>query len=284
MLSAVNVHAQTVDWKKLEQQKADRILIDPAAPPAKVLLLGTFHFAYPNRDQHKTDTSNMIDVLSAQRQREIRELADVLASFQPTRIYVEFTRQSYIDSLYNAYRKGAYALRRGEADQLALRLAKELGHQQLYAVDASNFAYENYKAYPLIGDLWNNQPPVDSARDARMEQRFTRFYNAGDSIAAGNTILETFLAMADEQNLRRMHGAYLTGGFNTTDNSGPDILSMWWYNRNLRIFNNILRTKPASSDRIIVLFGNGHIPILKHCFESSPEFELVTLKDLVLKR
>jgi hypothetical protein len=30
-----------------------------------------------------------------------------------------------------------------------------------------------------------------------------------------------------------------------------------------------------------VLFGNGHMPILKQCFESSPEFQLVELKQLL---
>ncbi|RYF85335.1 MAG: hypothetical protein EON98_06875 [Chitinophagaceae bacterium] len=78
-----------------------------------------------------------------------------------------------------------------------------------------------------------------------------------------------------------MHGHYLAGGFSTQSNDGPDRLAMWWYDRNLRIYNNILKTKPGSEDRIVVLFGNGHMPILKHCFQSSPEFEVVELKSLV---
>ncbi len=37
-----------------------------------------------------------------------------------------------------------------------------------------------------------------------------------------------------------------------------------WYNRNQRIFNNIRKTRPTAEDRIVVLFGNGHMPLLKH--------------------
>jgi hypothetical protein len=283
MTGSMALYAQAVNWEKLEKLQADNILIDPAAPPAKVLLLGTFHFAYPNLDTHKTDSSRMVDVLSDRRQREIRQLLDAVAAFRPNRIYIEMSTQRRADSLYKAYREGRYALSRDEIDQLALRLAKELQLPQVYAVDASSFADEHYKRYPLIDSMWNSRAQVDPLRDAVMDRRYKRFYDAGDSLEMENTMLETFLLMAEPLNLRRMYGAYLTGGFNTSDNSGPDILAMWWYDRNLRIFNNILKTKPASGDRIMVLFGNGHIPILRHCFESSPEFELVELKDLVLK-
>ena len=131
--------------------------------------------------------------------------------------------------------------------------------------------------------MWSNDFPVDSVRDKMFNKRYKQFYDAGDSLELENTLLESFLLMADPHVLRRGHGHYMTGGFNTINNTGADIQALGWYDRNLRIFNNIQRTRPSSSDRILVLFGNGHIPILKHCFESSPEFELVGLKELALK-
>lgn len=283
LLTAGKAMTQTVNWKMLEQQDPDKILRDATPAPTQVLLLGTFHFAYPNLDSHKTDSSKMIDVLSPRRQQEIRQLASVVASLKPTRIYVESRSQRYIDSLYNAYLEGKHTLRRNEIDQLGFRLAKELGHTRVYAVDASGFTNENWNKYSFIDSLWKNDQPVDTVKDNLYQSRFRRLYDAGDSLELKNTLLESFLLMADPLVLRRYHGAYLTSGFNTSDNKGPDRLTFWWYTRNLRIFNNILKTKPGPSDRIVVLFGNGHVPILKHCFESSPEFELVGLKDLALK-
>lgn len=84
-------------------------------------------------------------------------------------------------------------------------------------------------------------------------------------------------------NLQLNHGAYLSGYFNTLGNYGFDFLSTWWVNRNLRIFNNVLLTKPVSSDRILILFGAGHIPLLKQCFESSPDFEYVDFCQAALR-
>ncbi|MDF2190706.1 DUF5694 domain-containing protein [Paraflavitalea sp. CAU 1676] len=274
---------QPVNWKKLRQLQPDKILLDPTNPPTQALLLGSFHFAYPNLDGHKTDSSKMMDVLSPQRQREIRQLADVIASFKPTRIYIESLSPRYIDSLYNAYLRGEHKLRRNEIDQLGFRLAKELGHTKVYTVDASNFISENYNKYAFIDSMRKSAEPVNAERDGLMDKRYKLMYDASDSIELQNTMLESFLLMAEPATLRRMHGHYLASGFNTKNNSGPDGLAMWWYSRNLRIFNNILKTNPGPTDRIVVIFGNGHMPILRHCFEASPEFEVVELKDLTLK-
>jgi hypothetical protein len=70
-------------------------------------------------------------------------------------------------------------------------------------------------------------------------------------------------------------------GFNTVDDRVPDVLSMWWYSRNLRILNNILKTRPAPTDRLLVIFGSGHMPVLRHLVEANPLFEVVDLKELV---
>lgn len=281
LLFSFNAFSQKVDWKKLNNLDPDKILMDGPRKPTKVLLLGTFHFGYPNLDAHKTDSSKFIDVLSAERQKEIQQLADVIMRFKPTRFYIEGWNQAFQDSLYNEYVNGKYKLGRNENYQLGYRVARQAGLKKVFAVDASNFASENYKTYKWIDSMWNVNNPVDSVRDKYWSKKFSDFYDTSDSIETTLTMLENFLLMAQPATLKRMHGAYLTGGFSTRENNGPDMLAMWWYSRNLRIFNKILQTKPGDEDRIVVLFGNGHVPILKQCFESSPEFELVELKSLL---
>lgn len=283
LLMAVSVAAQKVNWKKLEELNADRILLAGERQPTKVLLLGTFHFGYPNLDGHKTDSSKFIDVLSPQRQKELRELADVIKRFKPTRVYIEAWNPSFHDSLYTEYLHERYKPGRNEIYQVGYRVARQMGLSKVYPVDAGNFASENYRKYSWIDSMWNKSEPIDSIRDQYWDRMYKRFYTTGDSIEVTLTMLENFLLMAEPGNLFRMHGHYLAGGFNTKGNAGPDILAMWWYSRNLRIFNNILTTKPGPEDRIMVLVGNGHVPILKHCFRSSPEFEVVELKSLVGK-
>jgi hypothetical protein len=281
LLYCIQAFGQVVDWNKLDQLKPDRILLQGERQPTKALLLGTFHFAYPNLDSHKTDSSKHIDVLSATRQKELDELLTVIRRFNPTRIYVEGSSQQRIDSLYNNYLQGKSALRRNEIDQVAFKLGKILGLKKMYAVDATNFANDYYKTIPLLDTISVMSQPTDSIRDKYWNEKYMTMYDAADSVATRLTMLENFLLMAEPSVLRRYHGHYLSVGFNTKDNAGPDFLSVWWYNRNLRIFNNIINTKPTANDRILVLFGNGHMPILKQCFESSPEFQVVELKQLL---
>ncbi|HEX8315858.1 MAG TPA: DUF5694 domain-containing protein [Flavisolibacter sp.] len=274
-------NAQKVDWEKLASLQSDNVLLSGERHPAKVLLLGTFHFAYPQADGHKTDPKKFIDVLSNQRQKEMQELADVIKRFQPTRIYIESSKQRYHDSLYSEYQKGKYKLGSNEVYQVAYRVAGQMNLPRVYTADAGAFTNDNYRRYPWIDSMWKNKGYSDTLRDQYWNKMYERLYNAGDSIETTLTMLENFLLMAEPSTLNRMHGHYLAGGFNTKGNTGPDLLAMWWYSRNLRIFNNILNTQPTSQDRIVVLFGNGHMPILKHCFQSSPEFEVVELKSLL---
>jgi hypothetical protein len=54
-----------------------------------------------------------------------------------------------------------------------------------------------------------------------------------------------------------------------------DTLSTFWFNRNLRIFRLIQSIEHTEDDRILVLFGAGHMGILRYLFECTPEYELV---------
>jgi len=280
-LVALKISAQKIDWDKLNRLNPDKILLSGKKKPTKVLLLGTFHFGYPNLDAHKTDSANYIDVLSAQRQKELQQLADVILRFKPTRFYIEAWNPAFHDSLYKEYLADNYKAGRNENYQVGYRVAKQAGLKKVYPIDASNFISENYKIYPWLDSMLKVNNPVDSTRDKYWRKLYNELYTKSDSIEVSLTMLENFLLMAQPATLNRMHGDYLTTGFNTMGTNGPDELAMWWYSRNLRIFNNILKTQPAEEDRIVLLIGNGHMPILKHCFQSSPEFEIVELKALL---
>jgi Family of unknown function (DUF5694) len=277
--------AQKYDYiSKQAKAKVDSIMWSGERKPAKALLLGTWHFGYPNLDVHKTKPADMVDVLSPERQKELTEVIEVLKRYKPTRIYVESGWQPRIDSLYNAYLAGKHQLRRNELDQIAMRLGKELGLQKLYAVDDGNFLNDYYKYLPFIDSVRKATMPVDSAKDNYWNQRYLNLYDYSDSALKHHTILEQLLTYAEPYVLKRNHGHYIASGFQTNNDAGADGLSMWWYSRNLRIFRNILNTQLSSGDRILVIFGNGHMSILRHLFESSPEFMLVELKDVAEKK
>ena len=94
-------------------------------------------------------------------------------------------------------------------------------------------------------------------------------------------LLDYFLFYNSDKALNRNYGAYFDGEYFTQGQyRGADAVAMDWYDRNLRIFRNIQRLTTSPDDRILVLFGQGHISILKQLFECVPNYKLVKFKDL----
>ncbi|HRH69111.1 MAG TPA: DUF5694 domain-containing protein [Flavobacteriales bacterium] len=260
----------------------DAILVGDR-PQAHVLLVGTFHFGYPGLDAHKTAESDQVDVLSPQRQKEMAELAGVIMRFRPNKIAME-TQGGWLMSEYRTHKAERTSLGRNEYYQIGFRIMDMAGIDTLYAVDAD----------PLMNDLYEgpdsllHRPWLDSlyagwdwgGEDA-ISQRYTELYKQQDLFERDHTLLESFLALNDDHALDRGFGAYLHGGFELSDHRGADILSLHWYDRNLRIFRNIQEITTSPDDRILVLFGAGHMGILKHLFECSPQYALVRLSELV---
>jgi hypothetical protein len=90
--------------------------------------------------------------------------------------------------------------------------------------------------------------------------------------------------MNSAERVRAGHGHYLTGKFHAVrgdDYFGPDNLSGWWYNRNLRIFANVTALAASPEDRVLVLIGAGHLPVLLHAAQSSPEVDWVEVESVL---
>ena len=113
--------------------------------------------------------------------------------------------------------------------------------------------------------------------------RFEAEIAASDKLSDQQTLQETLLRMNSEEALLRSHGTYLVDTFKVGqghDYIGPDWVTHW-YNRNLRIFANLQRITESSQDRILLIIGSGHVPILRHCAQASPEYRLIEVSDYV---
>lgn len=259
----------------------DAILIGDR-PQAHVLLVGTFHFSYPGLDAHKTSGTDQVDVLSPQRQKEMAELAEVIMRFRPNKIAME-SQGEWLMAEYRMHKAERTPLGRNEYYQIGFRIMDMAKIDTLYTVDAD----------PLVNDLYEgpdsllHRPWLDSLYVGwdwggadPISKQYTELYKQQDLFERDHTLLESFLALNDDHMLDRGYGAYLHGGFELSDQRGADILSLHWYNRNLRIFRNIQEITTSPDDRILVLFGAGHMGILKHLFECSPQYKLVRLSEL----
>jgi hypothetical protein len=254
-----------------------------------LMILGTFHFANPGLDTFKPQYE--IDIFSEKSQKELRELLNVIKKFAPTKIAVEWraSSQERLDSVYNAYLKGEFKLRSNEIYQIGFRLVKELGHTKIYAVDApvkpnlSGYTDEEFKKKRNY--FLQKAPKEMVMREQLIDQTFTNLYKKGDKLKTEVSLLEYFKVMNDPYALQNSHGHYLIGSFKMGEGEKGDYfgadIAMWWYNRNLRIFQNMLRINEPGKDKVFVLMGAGHLPILNFLAKSSVDFNYKSLQEVI---
>jgi hypothetical protein len=247
------------------------------APTAQVMLVGTFHFDNPGLDAYKHRFG--VDILSPARQREVEDVVTRLAAFRPTKVAVEWSRerQVQLDSLYREYRAGRLQPRASEVFQLGFRLAARLGHERVYAVNV-----ERHEA--LMGSVEPHIPELEHADSTdAWRARYRRWRAWDDSMKATRTLAAHLRHLNDPATIRRDHGSYLTGFFTVGGDSsyvGPDFIA-GWFDRNLRIFRNLQRITDRADERILVVYGAGHLATLRHFVESSPEYRLVEAAELL---
>ena len=239
----------------------------------EVLIVGTFHMANPGRDLANTQVD---DVLSPRRQAEIAQVIAALKRFAPTRIAVE--APFYDDALENRYADyaaGKAELSRNEVQQLGFRLAKELGHKTIHSVDADGefplLAVEDYaraRGYSTQYDAL-----VAEVRDSAKAQ---------SAFLASHTIMDALRRVNSQQRVAWDLGwhfrvAHLGQPWNWP---GADLVSSY-YRRNMRIYTNIIRVADTPGDRILVIYGSGHLGWLRQIFGNDPTVRVRTLEEFV---
>ena len=117
----------------------------------QVMVLGTYHMANPGHDMYNLHAD---DVRSPKRQQELAHLADVLAKFQPTKIAVEADADSKkVPAAFQDYLAGKHELSQNEIEQIGFRLAKRLGHKELYPVNVDGeFPWQRVVNYAKAKD------------------------------------------------------------------------------------------------------------------------------------
>lgn len=252
-----------------------------AEPKASVLMLGVFHFSSPGLDGYKPEYH--FDAMSPERQREIEDVVDRLARFQPTKIAVEFlpARQAKMDELYRQYVAGEHELGVNEVYQLGFRLAKKLGHPRVHLVDARARHYFTAEEYEERQAKLEAGGALSDTEDGWGEH-FKRLYAHDDQLKTRHSLREHLLYMNSPDRIRQGHGHYVVGSFKAGNGFaeendgyfGPDSAT-GWYNRNLRTFRNLQRLTESPDERILLIIGAGHLPILRFLADASPEYELV---------
>ncbi|ASK30980.1 hypothetical protein CEY12_13075 [Chryseobacterium sp. T16E-39] len=250
-------------------------------PKTKVLVVGSFHFNYPNLDAHKIKKEDQIDVLSPKTAKEVTELVNYIKKFKPTKIAIEAEPEWNANQKLKEYNDGKYRDKRDERYQLAMRIANELKLNELFSVDASSILGDLMQQFGKTDSLYfkNLIKDYDYKSDDLISQQFTSFYD-GSEPKNFKSLFETFKYLNSKEYHQYGYGAYLIGDFKLREYDGADVLAMNWYDRNLRIFRNIQKIPHNDEDRILVIVGNGHAAVLRQFLTYSPEYEFIEFSSL----
>ena len=250
--------------------------------PVKVMLLGTYHMVNPGLDMANMKAD---DVTTAKRQAELEDLAILLAEFQPTKIAIE---ASYGDSImvkrYLQYieHKNPDSLKANEIYQIGFRLAAKLNHTTIHPVD-----YRLNIQPESLEQLMANHPDKAQYMQAMMTTIQDSISN-WENILYKKTISEFLAFMNSNLLVELSHSLYLdmTKELWAPDNYGGAKMLSLWYERNVMIFQNLIRITDFDNpeERILVIFGQGHSKILRDLFQDAAYYEDVEVIDYLLAR
>lgn len=251
-----------------------QIGIVSAEAPVKptLMVLGSYHFANPGKDVIK---SKVTDVSTPERQREIMEMIAQLEKYCPTKIVVECDVETSapIQERFDKYLADNYQLSVNEREQLGFRLAKNLKDKKIYCVDTNtnspgNPADYNYFEYAakhpeldaLVKSTWKK---LQTENDRHQEQ----FLNL--------PMIKQFLYLNDPVRIEKDHAGYfyLLRLGKGTEYIGANWLGSW-YNRNFKILANIIRIIDSPQDRVLAIYGAGHLKLLNQTATESKYFKL----------
>jgi len=226
-----------------------------AAEPARVMLVGTFHFQNPGLDVVK---SQDMDIFTEESQSYLQAFTARLAGFKPSRVLLEYSPEEdeVINERYREYLAGNDDLPANEIYQLGFRIARESGNDRVYGFDQRDIEWQADAMFAYAGKH-------DSPEMAAFNQIIGQI-TADDKKARATMPLRELLIRANDplQDRINMDLYLVTNAIGAGDGyAGADAAASWW-RRNFRMYANIQRLAQPD-ERIIAIGGSGHMAILK---------------------
>ncbi|PEQ11478.1 hypothetical protein B2G71_16735 [Novosphingobium sp. PC22D] len=236
-----------------------------------VMVVGTYHFANPGRDMVNIAAD---DVLAPRRQAELAALARVLAEWKPDRIAVEYQSGEPDLSVpaYARFTEADLATQRNETVQIGYRLARRLGHDNVYGFDEQPgegepdyFPFDKVQAYA--------DGHGQTARVAALFDEVRRSAAETERLQKTASIAAMLARENDPARVLPMHARLYYGLIpvgDARDQPGA-VLNAMWYMRNAKMFAKLgLIARPG--EKVLVLVGSGHVYWLRHFVEETPGF------------
>lgn len=252
-----------------------------AQEKTEIVIVGTLHFQqFHNPEKVSTN------FLGDQRQEEFSEVVKALATFNPDAVCIErkFSMQNSIDSLF-ALDKLDYALLDdglSEVYHIGFELAKKQKLSTVYGVDYYESVSQN-----LFESGDNLTTFTDSLKAFQLKGRsITKAFLQGEM-----SVKEFLYELNRPENIRMsyrlfyntpayVHNGAFKGqeGFTAIDNEyiGAEYISIF-YERNLKIYSNILRIQQQTqAKRIVVILGQVHVGVLESLLNENAHFKVIS--------
>ena len=253
----------------------------------EILLLGTFHFM-----------ESSIDFYSPKSQEELHILSNKLQRFDPDTIAVEAAihAQKYVDNSYDKFRledlNDSEKMKRetlgdiyifgdyypikynNEAVQIGYRLGKMLSHTQIYAIDDDTILNTD-----LLGSVAHKTEPRTRAESLLSEAQNEYYVHL--SAEPKDAIIDRLKYYNDDKWINLNHNIYIkANAIDAGENYKGANMVADWYKRNLKIFANIQKLA-TDSKRMFIIYGAGHLKILKQLIESDKNLKLVDIYEYI---
>jgi hypothetical protein len=236
----------------------------PASKP-QIMVLAVFHLV----SRKDVFTQKQGDTLTPKRQREIERVVERLRAFHPTKIAVEHGDDGKLSERYQQYLSDKYVLTADETDQYAFRLGKEIGLSRIDSV------YYPVSFDPNEAEAYANAHGQKAVWDAAFD-RERKLTEQLDEVLAHGTMLEALRFMNSESAIDLNGSMYLVldriGA--STEYPGADAVSRW-YASNLHIFANLMRLITSPDDRVLVIYGQAHVKLLRSFVKGSPDLQFI---------
>ena len=253
---------------------------------AKAMVLGVFHFSNPGLDSYKPKYP--FNILDKNRQIELNELLNKISLYKPTKILLECNRiksDSIINERYKKFLAGNFNIdnETNEIYQIGFKLAKKLNLKRVYCSDAN----AEWFGVELDWDNYDEASYLKSKGQYKKANRYDyeSFYEMEDSLKTVQTLTEHLIWLNNPANRLKDHQAYLTSIIEGAGDNylGADNIARW-YRRNLRIFANAYDiTDFDKEERLLLIYGAGHVWQLRQFFIDSPDFDYVEPNDYLTK-
>lgn len=245
----------------------------------QVMLLGTYHL-------HESERWG-IDIISDERQNELLDIAKNIAMFMPNKIAIEklprdeksinaryhtFLTDGFID-VSKFHHSGTLYKNKGDVNEivmLAFRIGKLCGISNLIGINYVNIGF----IFKTIALYYAKRKAPDIYRSICDKEKE---YFANCKEVFQGALPDTFTHFNRQTSIKRQHSVQFLE-LNQIGAFGNFIGSRFvksWYARNLRIFANI-QSICKENDRVLVLYGFGHLATLESLVSDYSGLELVS--------